>query len=120
MTTRIVSLLVAVFAIINGPATAQTIGYADAIANLAASCGKDVDRYCKMVPLGGGQILQCLNQNQAVVAIGCKTSIGSLRALLQKRAAARAAVFAFVIGISGSFVMAFSLAAAISWNVFPM
>jgi len=73
-------------------ATAQTIGYAEAIDRLAASCGNDINKYCKTVNLGGGRIQSCLDQNQAKVSGQCKATIAEVRSLLQKRAAARAYV----------------------------
>jgi OOP family OmpA-OmpF porin len=73
-------------------ATAQTIGYGDAISRFAAGCGQDIAKYCKTVNLGGGRIQQCLDQNQARVSGQCRTTIVELRSLLQKRAAARANV----------------------------
>lgn len=72
-----------------GPATAQTIGYAQAIDRLAVACGKDIGQYCKTVNLGGGRVQQCLSQNQAKVSPGCRTTQTEVMALLQKRAAAR-------------------------------
>ena len=72
-----------------GISTAQTIGYAEAIDRLAASCGSDIAKYCKAVNLGGGRIQACLDQNQAKVSGQCKATIVELRSLLQKRAAAR-------------------------------
>jgi outer membrane protein OmpA-like peptidoglycan-associated protein len=75
-----------------GPSAAQTIGYAGAIDQLAKSCGNDIGKFCKNTHLGGGRIQQCLDQNQAGVSAACKTNVSDLRALLQKRAAARAVV----------------------------
>jgi hypothetical protein len=46
-----------------GTASAQTMSYADAISQLAAACGRDVARYCKGVPLGGG-LKNCLDGAQ--------------------------------------------------------
>lgn len=73
-------------------ADAQTVGYADAIDQLAKSCGKDIEKFCKKEPLGGGRIRQCLERNQAGVSQSCKIAFGQLTALLQKRAAARVAI----------------------------
>jgi outer membrane protein OmpA-like peptidoglycan-associated protein len=75
-----------------GQATAQTVGYAEAIDRLAASCGKDIARFCKNTHLGGGRIQQCLDQNAGGVSAACKANLSEMRALLQKRATARAAV----------------------------
>ena len=75
-----------------GTTFAQTIGFADAIDQLAISCGADINKYCKNESLGGGRVRQCLLRNQASIAPRCKASIAVLTELLQKRAAARAAV----------------------------
>jgi hypothetical protein len=75
-----------------GPAHAQTIGYAQAIDLLAANCGKDIDKLCGRENLGGGRVQQCLVRNQGKVSGNCKSAIGEVAALLQKRAAARQAV----------------------------
>jgi len=71
---------------------AQTVGFAAAIDRLAVSCGKDIEKFCKAEPLGGGRIKQCLERNQASVAPTCTAAIGQLTSLLQKRAAARASI----------------------------
>jgi outer membrane protein OmpA-like peptidoglycan-associated protein len=57
---------------------------------MAVTCRADIAKYCKNEPLGGGRVRQCLQRNQ--VSPSCASSITALGALLQKRAAARAAV----------------------------
>ena len=80
--------LIALLAIAGvGPATAQTIGYAQAIDRLAVSCGKDIETHCKKVNLGGGRVQQCLRQ--ANVSSACRSTMAEVTTLLQKRAAAR-------------------------------
>jgi len=74
-----------------GPASAQSIGYAQALDRLGASCGKDIQKFCNKVNLGGGRMTQCLGQNQAV-SVTCKDSIAHMQALIAARAQARAAV----------------------------
>jgi OOP family OmpA-OmpF porin len=74
-----------------GSASAQSIGYAQALDQLGATCGKDIDKFCKKVNLGGGRMTQCLGQNQAVSAT-CRASITHMQALIATRAQARAAV----------------------------
>jgi OOP family OmpA-OmpF porin len=71
---------------------AQTVGYADAIAQLAANCSNDIAKYCKKANLGGGRVQQCLDQNRASISPSCKTTMVNMRVQLQKRAAARASV----------------------------
>jgi OmpA-OmpF porin, OOP family len=73
-------------------ANTQTIGYAEAVGQLGASCGADIDKLCKKANLGGGRIQQCLEQNQASVSPQCKSSVAAMTALLNKRAVARASV----------------------------
>lgn len=86
---RIISTIV--FASISlHPAHAETIGYAEAIDQLGQRCGKDIGQFCKQVSLGGGRIQQCLEKSAASAT--CKTTLADLRTLVQKRAAARAAV----------------------------
>jgi len=86
------ALLVLAASVAGSGASAQTIGYAQAIDQWARTCGKDISKFCKRTNLGGGQVQQCLNQNQAGVSVACKTAIGDLGARLQQRAAARDAV----------------------------
>jgi hypothetical protein len=75
------------------PAAAQSsIGYAEAIDRLATSCGKDIDKFCKTVHLGGGRILQCLDRNAAGVSAQCKATRAEVQALLARRAEARRSV----------------------------
>ena len=71
---------------------AQTIGYAEALGQLTASCGKDFDKFCKTANFGGGEIAECLDRNWANVSPSCKNANTVVRDLLVKRAKARAAV----------------------------
>jgi OOP family OmpA-OmpF porin len=79
-------------AVATASASAQTVSYADAIDRLAVTCGKDIEKFCKKEPLGGGRIKRCLEQNQSHVAPSCIAAMNGLTALLHKRVAARAAV----------------------------
>jgi hypothetical protein len=71
-------------------ASAQTIGYGEAIDRLAVRCGKDIAKFCRTVNLGGGRMQQCLAK--AGVSAQCKATLAEVKVLLQKRADARAAV----------------------------
>lgn len=77
--------------VISSSAFAQTIGFADAVNQLAVACRSDIAKYCKRVPFGGGRLGSCLVQNGKVSA-GCKTTISALRGMVVKRADARASV----------------------------
>ena len=73
------------------PASGQTIGYADAVSQVAAACKSDIAKYCKRVPFGGGRLGNCLVQSDKVSA-SCKATITALRGMVVKRADARASV----------------------------
>lgn len=87
-----VALSLSFLAVATGTASAQTIGYADALGQLGASCGVDIAKFCKTEPLGGGRVRQCLLRNRSSITAGCAGSIVALGNLLEKRAAARANV----------------------------
>ena len=72
-------------------AQAQTIGYGEAIAQLTAACGADIEKFCKGVKPGGGRIDACLAKNSGVSA-GCRQTYAAALASLQKRAQAQEAV----------------------------
>jgi len=74
------------------PTYAETIGYAEALGNLAAKCGADINRYCSKANLGGGEVAQCLERHERNVSSACKASAARTAALLQKRSRARASV----------------------------
>ena len=74
------------------PSNAQTIGYAEALGDLAVNCGKDIGQFCGKDNLGGGQVAECLERHQSQVSRACKAASNAVGALLRKRAAARASV----------------------------
>lgn len=84
-----ITILVAIPA---SSSNAQSISYAQAIGQLAISCGQDIGKYCKNVNLGGGRITHCLNKNSAVISGTCKSSISEMQMMIATRAKARTAV----------------------------
>lgn len=74
------------------PSRAETIGYAEALGNLAANCGRDINRFCSRANLGGGQVAECLERHRNRVSTACKAASAETAALLRKRARARASV----------------------------
>lgn len=86
--TLIAAAVLAVFA---APAIGQTVSYGEAMDRLIASCGTDVDTYCKDVRIGGSRIQDCLAANPGVSAV-CKTTFAEVSALLETRAKAQASV----------------------------
>jgi len=71
---------------------AATISYADAMTQLAASCGADIKKLCKGLNLGGGRIKTCLQQNAAQVSQPCNATLASVLASVQARQKAQASV----------------------------
>ncbi|WP_417766654.1 hypothetical protein [Stappia sp.] len=78
------------FASVPLTASAQTVGFADAIKILAASCGKDINAHCKSANLANNGIMQCLDQNQAKVSQKCNVDRAVVAGLIQARLAAQA------------------------------
>lgn len=69
----------------------QTIGYGEAIRQLTAACGADIENHCKGVKPGGGAISVCLAKNASSISSGCASTFENAFALLAKRAAAQEA-----------------------------
>jgi hypothetical protein len=72
-----------------GSAAAQTLSYADAIEQLAGACGADVQKYCKGVELGRGQLKGCLDAHQSTVSPRCQQARASVYASISRRIAAQ-------------------------------
>lgn len=87
--TSLVAVLLIGF---GGPASAQTISYSDAGALLAKSCGKDIEKYCPKVNLGGGALKDCLAAKASKINPQCIADYQAVVASLDARVAAQAAV----------------------------
>ena len=70
------------------PARAQTMSYADAIAQLAAACRNDIERYCKGVPLGP-RLKTCFDTNDARMSPQCQQTRRVVYTSISRRAAAQ-------------------------------
>ena len=75
------------------PALAQTMKYEDSAALLGASCAKDIEANCRGVNLDPTRMKDCLSRNQDVLTPQCKSDDGKAFEAIQKRVAARQAVF---------------------------
>ncbi|WP_075221934.1 hypothetical protein [Acuticoccus yangtzensis] len=73
-----------------GPASADTIGYADAITLLANSCGSDIGKYCPKANLGNWEIGRCLMQNRANLSGQCAADLVRVGQSIEARKAAQA------------------------------
>jgi hypothetical protein len=89
---RLTAAAAAAFLMAAAPAaSAQTVGFADAIKILAASCGTDIEKFCRTATLGNNGITQCLEQNQARVSQKCNADRAVVISLIRERLAAQAA-----------------------------
>jgi hypothetical protein len=75
------------------PASAETMNFESATAILGASCSKDIDANCFGVNLDPVRLRECLARNQDVVSAQCKADYIKAFDAIQKRVAARAAVY---------------------------
>ncbi|WP_018701242.1 hypothetical protein [Amorphus coralli] len=74
-------------------ASAQTMGYADAIKILAQSCGADINKYCPKANIGNFGIQKCLQANSSKITPQCKTDYVRVYELIRLRHEAQQAVF---------------------------
>jgi hypothetical protein len=49
-------------------------------AMMRRACGRDFRAWCRGVPLGGGQAIACLSENQAHLSRGCSQVLAQARA----------------------------------------
>ena len=75
------------------PALAETMKFEDSAARLGASCAKDIEANCRGVNLDPTRMKDCLLRNRDVLSPQCKSDYGPAFDAIQKRVAARAAVF---------------------------
>lgn len=74
-------------------ASADTIKFEDSAALLGASCAKDIETNCRGVNLDPQRMKDCLLRNQDVLSPQCKSDYSRAFDGIQKRVAARLAVF---------------------------
>ena len=67
--------------------------FEDSAALLGASCAKDIEANCRGVNLDPTRMKDCLSRNQDVLSPQCKSDYGKAFEAIQKRVAARQAVF---------------------------
>jgi len=88
MTFRIIAALIVTLWF--APASAQTMGFADAADALNAACGTDIETQCKGMNLGHDRIRSCLASNPKVSA-QCKAPLPKIIGAINARFAAQAA-----------------------------
>lgn len=88
MFRRLLPLIVCL-AVTSG-ATAQTVGYADAIQILSKSCGSDISRYCGNATLANYGIGRCLEGARDKVSSQCLADLDRVRRDIAARSKAQA------------------------------
>jgi hypothetical protein len=84
--------IIAVLAVASS-ASAETVKFEDSAALLGAACARDIDANCRGVNLDAQRMKDCLSRNQDVLSPQCKSEYGRAFEAIQKRVAARLAVF---------------------------
>ena len=74
-------------------ASAETIKFEESAALLGAACARDIDANCRGVNLDPLRMKDCLLRNQDVLTPQCKSEYSRAFDQIQKRVAARLAVF---------------------------
>ena len=85
--------IIAFLAIAVSSARADTVKFEDSAALLGAACARDIDANCRGVNLDPTRMKDCLLRNQDVLTPQCKSEYSRAFDQIQKRVAARQAVF---------------------------
>jgi hypothetical protein len=70
-------------------AWAQNMNFEQATTALSASCGKDLDDYCRGVNLDTARLKECLTRNADSISPRCKTDYPRAIGAIEQRVAAR-------------------------------
>lgn len=73
-------------------AAAETMSFGDAAAQIASSCGAEIEANCRGVNLDSVRLKECLSRNRDVLSPQCSTTYFKTFEAIQKRIAARVAV----------------------------
>jgi hypothetical protein len=71
-------------------ASAESMNFEQATALLSASCGKDIDNYCRGVNLDTTGMKECLFRNADSISPQCKTDYPRAVGAIEQRVSARA------------------------------
>jgi hypothetical protein len=87
-------IIIAVLAVAaSSSASADTVKFEDSAALLGAACARDIGANCRGVNLDPQRMKDCLLRNQDVLTPQCKSEYSRAFEAIQKRVAARVAVF---------------------------
>jgi hypothetical protein len=90
---RILTIIAVLSLAAASSAAAETVKFEDSAALLGAACARDIDANCRGVNLDPQRMKDCLSRNQDVLSPQCKSDYGRAFEAIQKRVAARQAVF---------------------------
>jgi hypothetical protein len=74
-------------------ASAQSMNFEQATTALSASCGKDLDDYCRGVNLDTARLKECLSRNADSISPQCKNDYPRAIGAIEQRVAARVTLF---------------------------
>lgn len=90
---RILTIIAVLAVAASSSVSAETVKFEDSAALLDAACARDIDANCRGVNLDPTRMKDCLLRNQDVLTPQCKSEYGRAFDQIQKRVAARQAVF---------------------------
>jgi hypothetical protein len=73
-------------------ASAEGMNFEQAATALSASCGKDIDDYCRGVNLDSARLKECLARNDDSLSSQCKTDFRAAIGAIEQRVAARSSL----------------------------
>jgi hypothetical protein len=90
---RILTIIAILAVAASSSVSAETVKFEDSAALLGAACARDIDANCRGVNLDPQRMKDCLLRNQDVLTPQCKNEYSRAFEAIQKRVAARVAVF---------------------------
>ncbi len=70
-------------------ASAESLNFEQATTTLSASCGKDIDDYCRGVNLDAARLKECLVRNEDSISSQCKNDYRRAIGAIEQRVSAR-------------------------------
>jgi len=81
--------LLALFVVMPSLASAQSVNFEQATTLLGASCGTDLDNYCRGVNLDTARLKECLSRNSDSISPQCKSDYPKAIGAIEQRVTAR-------------------------------
>ena len=81
--------LLALLVVLPALASAQSVNFEQVTTLLSASCGKDIDDYCRGVNLDAARLKECFIRNADTISPQCKSDYPRAIGAIEQRVAAR-------------------------------